>query len=40
MASLRSKRAGKFSTDDRQALVAGLILSEAGIFRRRQRSRL
>ena len=40
MASLRSKRAGKFSTDDRHALVAGLILSEAGIFRTRQRSRL
>ena len=40
MAYSRSKRAGSFRTEDRQALVAGLILSEAGIFRRRQRSRL
>ena len=40
MAYSRSKRAGNFGTSDRQALVAGLILSEAGIFRRRQRSRL
>ena len=38
--SLRSKKAGKFRTEDRQALVAGLILSEAGVFRRRQRSGL
>lgn len=40
MASPRSKRARKLSTENRQALVAGLILSEAGVFRRRQRSRL
>ena len=36
----QARRHSKVSDENRQALVAGLILSELGVFRRRQRSRL